>query len=149
VHPVPTQLATPGEAASEYEKTLRAFFAGGPPQFDLIFLGMGQEGHTASLFPNSPALVEKNRWVVAVRAPAEPPQRITLTLPLLNQARNVFFLIAGAEKSDVMQRLRSNPEERSPEIPISLVRPAGNSVWFVDEAAYGASQSPATASKSN
>lgn len=137
IHPVPTQLASPKEAAREYEMAMRRIFPGAWPDFDLILLGTGPEGHTASLFPHSPALEEKARWVVAVRAPAEPPQRISFTLPVLNHARNVFLLLAGKEKQGIVERLRANPEEQSLDIPVSLIRPAARAIWFVDEAAYG------------
>jgi 6-phosphogluconolactonase len=137
IHPVPTQLASPEEAAQEYEIAVRRIFPGAWPDFDLILLGTGPEGHTASLFPHSPALGEKARWVVSVRVPAEPPQRISFTLPVLNHARNVFFLLAGKEKQGIVERLRANPEEQSLEIPVSLVRAAGCAIWFVDGAAYG------------
>ena len=76
-------LSDPDVAAREYEKTLRSYFSRDWPRFDLVLLGLGEEGHTASLFPGSPALEETRRWVVAVKAPAEPPLRLTLTLPAL------------------------------------------------------------------
>jgi 6-phosphogluconolactonase len=137
IHPVSTQLPNPDDAAHEYEMTMRGLFPGAWPALDLILLGTGPEGHTASLFPNSPALEEKVRWVIVVRAPAEPRRRISFTLPVINRARNVFFLVAGKEKQRILQRLRTNPTEQTPEIPVSLVRPAGTAIWFVDKAAYG------------
>jgi 6-phosphogluconolactonase len=95
VHPVPTNFSQPQLAAQAYEAELRKFFRSAPPAFDVQLLGLGGEGHTASLFPGSPALDEKQRWVMAVHAPAEPPDRLTLTPVVLNCGRNTFFLVAG------------------------------------------------------
>jgi len=139
VHPMPTQFKDPEEAARAYEATLRTAFPGAWPEFDLVFLGMGPEGHTASLFPHSSALNVKDRWVVAVRAPAEPPQRLTLTLQALNHARNVMFVVCGAEKRDVLHHAWQAIGEGSPEWPVSMVRPNGHVTWFVDRAAAGSS----------
>ena len=80
---MPTHLAAADAAAREYEATLRRYFASESPHFDLMLLGLGTEGHTASLFPGSSALGERARWVVAVTVPAEPPVRLTLTWPAL------------------------------------------------------------------
>src|SRR5208282_2052740 len=87
VHPMPgpEDFSTPQAAAEAYEFELQRFFGTAPPIFDLQLLGLGVEGHTASLFPGSPALEEKKRWVMAVEAPAKPPQRLTLTPVVLNQ----------------------------------------------------------------
>jgi 6-phosphogluconolactonase len=139
VYPMPTQFRDPDEAARAYEATLRAAFPGEWPEFDLVFLGMGPEGHTASLFPRSPALDVKDRWVVAVRAPAEPPLRLTLTLPALNGAQNVMFLVCGEEKRDSLHRAWEAAAQGSPECPVSMVRPAGRVTWFVDRTAAGSS----------
>lgn len=92
VHPMQTQLGAPDIAAWDYEKTLRNHFAKDWPRFDLVFLGLGEEGHTASLFPESPALEETRRWVVAVDAPAEPPLRLTLMLPAFTHAAHACNL---------------------------------------------------------
>jgi 6-phosphogluconolactonase len=137
VHPMLTHFADPKQAAREYEKTLRQIFPGELSGFDLILLGTGVEGHTASLFPNSPALAEQERWVVAVRAPVEPALRLSLTLPVLNSAQNVFFLAAGKEKHEVIARFLQDPSAESAELPISLVRPVGQTVWFLDRGAAG------------
>jgi 6-phosphogluconolactonase len=137
VHPMPTQFKDPDEAARAYEVTLRTFFPGAGPEFDLVFLGMGPEGHTASLFPHSPALDVKDQWVVAVRAPAEPPRRLSLTLPALNSAQNVMFLVCGSEKRNALHHAWAAAGQGSPEWPVSMVRPNGRVTWFVDRAAAG------------
>ena len=135
VHPMPTHLSDPDVAARDYEETLRTYFSKGWPYFDLILLGLGEEGHTASLFPGSPALEETRRWVVAVKAPAEPPLRLTLTLPALTQAANVYFLVTGSNKAQALHRVLSgSPDPKN--YPASGVRVAqGTVIWWVDREA--------------
>lgn len=143
VHRVSTEEELPKTAAKEYERTLREFFQDAAPgksslafpSFDLILLGLGQDGHTASLFPGEPALEEKTRWVVAVAGTsASPPvERITLTLPVINQARHVLFLASGSEKRDVFQKIFKSPESAAQLYPAAKVQPAGTLLWFVDE----------------
>jgi 6-phosphogluconolactonase len=135
VHPMPTRQPKPEDAAQAYEDTLRQFFGSGRPAFDLVLLGLGGEGHTASLFPGSPALFEKERWVVAVDAPAEPHLRLTLTLAVLNRARKVFFLASGAGKSEVIAALEREPKLAATRYPAARVQPQGRVVWFLDRAA--------------
>lgn len=137
VHRMPTTLPLPEDAAEKYEAVLREFFGKQPPAFDLLLLGVGEEGHTASLFPGSPALNENKRWVVPVRVPAEPPQRLTLTLPVLNRSRNVFFLVAGANKRQVIEALRKEPAESVSAYPAGRIRPQGRLTWLLDQAAAG------------
>jgi len=136
IHPMPTHFGDPNEAASAYEATMRGSFAGTCPRFNIILLGLGADGHTASLFPGSPALAERSRWVVAAKAPADPPVRLTLTLPVLNNAERVWFLVSGKEKAPALARVLAmgKPEEFGP--PAAAVRPAnGTVVWWVDQAA--------------
>ena len=136
VHPMPTYFGLPDEAARNYEDTLRQFFGDEPPSIDLVFLGVGAEGHTASLFPDSPALEEQARWVLAVEAPAAPPRRLTLTLPILNQARHLFFIAVGAGKREIITALRDEPDARPSAYPAGRVRPkTGRVTWFLDRAA--------------
>ncbi len=137
VHPMPTNLADPGAAALAYEQTLRRHFQSAWPWFDLILLGLGTDGHTASLFAGSPALDEPARWVTVARAPVEPSMRLTLTLPVINHAARVDFLVTGAEKAGVLGRvLREAPD--TTEIPAAGVRPMhGTVTWWIDEAAAG------------
>jgi 6-phosphogluconolactonase len=127
----------PSEAAADYEGQLRAYFGGGDfPRFDLILLGMGDDGHTASLFPHSPALSEQTRWVIQNHVPAaKPPWRITFTYPLINAAHNVAFLVAGAGKAHRLKQVLQGPP--TPEaLPSQFIKPAqGELYWFVDEAA--------------
>lgn len=139
VHPMPTQGAgSPEEAARAYEATLRALFPGAAwPRFDLVLLGIGADGHTASLFPGAAALAERARWVVPAAAPAAPRQRLTLTLAVLNHAAAVFFLAAGAGKAAAVRAATAaRPEARR--CPASAVRPAaGACLWWLDAAAAG------------
>jgi len=137
VHPVQTNLAPPEKAAEAYEAELRKFFGSALPEFDVQLLGLGIEGHTASLFPDSPALEEKQRWVVPVTAPAEPPQRLTFTPIVLNCGRNTFFLVAGANKREIMAALRNEPEGKPSQYPAGRIRPTGRLLWLLDQTAAG------------
>jgi len=126
-------------AAAEYERILQsAFERMRVPQFDLIFLGMGSDGHTASLFPGSPALAERTRLVVPVTdAPKPPPRRLTLTFPVLNAARLVLFMVTGADKAPALREVLRGAV--SPDrYPAQCVRPGATRLaWLVDEAAGG------------
>ena len=143
VHPMPTHLSDPDVAARDYEKTLRDYFCEEWPHFDLVLLGLGEEGHTASLFPRSPALEEKQRWVLAVKAPAEPPLRLTLTLSVLTHAANVHFLVAGLNKAQALhQVLTGSPDPET--YPAAGVRLAqGTVIWWVDRQAAVLVKDPA------
>lgn len=137
VHPVPTNLPTPEKAAEAYEEELRRYFGAAPPAFDLQLQGLGIEGHTASLFPGSAALEEKQRWVLPVEAPAKPPRRLTFTPVVLNEGRNTFFLVAGADKREILTALRNEPDSEPSQYPAARIRPAGPTIWFLDRAAEG------------
>jgi 6-phosphogluconolactonase len=138
VHRMPGERTDYATAAADYEAEMRQVF-GLPPdvllRFDLILLGMGPDGHTASLFPGSPALYETSRLVVPNVGTKPPPQRMTFTYPLLNSARQVMFLAAGADKAEALRDVLSGQatiEER----PAVGVRPAdGEVIWMVDRAA--------------
>jgi 6-phosphogluconolactonase len=125
-------------ASEDYEQTLKKFFALEPgqfPRFDLILLGMGPDGHTASLFPGTAALQEKSRLVVANWVEKMKTHRITLTLPVLNAARCITFLVSGTDKATV---LREVLEENVPaeQYPAKLVKPSdGKLIWLIDRAA--------------
>lgn len=138
IHPIPTDVGSPEEAAAQYEQTLKAFFGNdGPPQFDLILLGMGPDGHTASLFPGVPALQEKERWVAGVAAPQHigpHVPRVTLTLPVINRSKQVFFLVAGENKQEPLAAIL-NGKPGAGAYPASRVHARQGLVWFVDEAA--------------
>lgn len=135
---IPSENPDAAAAADAYEQTLRKFFALAPgefPRFDLILLGMGPDGHTASLFPETAALQEKSRLVVANWVEKLKTSRITLTLPVLNAARCAVFLVSGMDKAAVLHEvLESNaPGEK---YPSKLVQPGeGKLIWFVDRAA--------------
>jgi 6-phosphogluconolactonase len=123
------------EAARDYEKELRSFFLNRLPTFDLILLGLGTDGHTASLFPGSPALEEERRWAIKVKHNTPPSplvDRITLTYPVLKQAGEVIFLISGREKADILARIF-----KTPSIPDSLpvqviIKNHPNALWLID-----------------
>ena len=137
VHPMPTYSAEPEKAAEAYGAELRGFFGSAVPAFDVQLLGLGVEGHVASLFPGSPALDEKRRWVMAVEAPAKPPQRLTLTPAVLNHGRNTFFLVAGANKREIVASLRAESAAKPSQYPAGIIRPEGRALWFLDRAAEG------------
>jgi 6-phosphogluconolactonase len=139
VHPMPTLLPSPEEAADAYEEELTSWFSGKTPRFDLMVMGMGAEGHTASIFPHSPALEPEAQahLVVAVEVPATPPWRLTMTLPVFNNAENLFFLVAGKEKAEALEHVVMGPPDPA-QWPASGIRPTDGSVmWWVDEAAFG------------
>ncbi|MBM3470237.1 MAG: 6-phosphogluconolactonase [Armatimonadetes bacterium] len=135
VHPMPTDLPDAEDAAEAYAQILRAHFSGPWPRFDLVLLGLGSDGHTASLFPGSRAVAEKKRWVISVRAPVKPSRRLTLTLPVINRARMVWFLVSGAEKASALRRvLVGSPAPQR--CPAAGVRPInGVATWWTDAAA--------------
>lgn len=121
------------ENARQYESHLRSFFDGQLwPRFDLVLLGMGEDGHTASLFPNSAALKEHSRWVLATRNEQSGQDRITLTVPVFNHARRVMFLVVGDKKA---QRLKEvlRPQSASDQLPAQRIKPTNGVIeWLVD-----------------
>ncbi|MDZ7316025.1 MAG: 6-phosphogluconolactonase [candidate division KSB1 bacterium] len=128
--PVPTQYPTAHQAAMEYESLIRGFFGvlETVPRFDLILLGLGSDGHTASLFPNGKALLENRRLVTADFVEKLSSWRITFTLPLLNQAKNIAFIISGEEKAETVRRLL---KEQDPTLPALQVRPTNGRLFFL------------------
>ncbi len=134
IHPISCDGA-PREGAEGYERLLRAFFGNAPPRFDLAFLGLGANGHTASLFPGSPVLDEGERWAAEVEEADLSPPRVTLTAPVINRAGVVAFLVAGAEKAAVLKEvLEGDPDPRR--LPARLIRPSeGELLWLVDREA--------------
>ena len=135
---LPTENPDAAAVAKEYESTLRKFFQLEPgqlPRFDLILLGMGPDGHTASLFPGTAGLQEQSRLVIANWVEKLKTHRLTLTLPVLNAARSVAFLVSGTDKAPVLKAVL---EEKVPgeQYPAKLVQPAdGKLIWFLDRAA--------------
>ena len=132
VHPIPTVLFTPEASAAEYDRLLRAFKAEAPerPLFDLALLGLGTNGHMASLFPGEAVLEERTAWAAPVSPPGE-PVRVTLTWPPLEDCRDAAFLVVGAEKREVVARVRGGDEG----LVASHYRPAGALHWWLDAAA--------------
>lgn len=142
---IPAENPDANRAAEVYEQTLRNFFqprAGTFPRFDLILLGMGPDGHAASLFPESKALQERSRLVVANWVEKFKTDRLTLTLPVLNQASTVMFVVSGQDKAAALKEVLEG--SRPPDFyPSKLVRPTnGNLIWLVDQAAASALSRP-------
>ena len=134
IYPIPVD-SPPAEAAKKYEEILKDFFAQSPASFDLILLGLGENGHTASLFPGTTVLNETKRWVKEVYVDEQKEWRVTMTAPLINQAHNVVFLVSGKEKAEILHAILDDPFEPGL-YPAQLVKPAsGNLYWFADEAA--------------
>ncbi|MBB4198963.1 6-phosphogluconolactonase [Rhodoblastus sphagnicola] len=139
IHPVPTQGASPETAAAAYQHELMDYYgaealAPERPLFDVTLLGLGADGHTASLFPGAAVLGEQHSWVAAV-ADAKNLARITLTYPALESSRLVVFLVTGKEKSAVFARLRRGDRA----LPAALLHPVGNLWQFVDAECAGIS----------
>jgi 6-phosphogluconolactonase len=137
IHPVAVDGTSPQRAAVAYEQELKRFHGADRldperPLFDVTLLGLGEDGHTASLFPGHAALHEQRRWVVAVVG-ATPPARISLTFPVLDSSRDVAFLVTGDGKRSILARARAG----DPALPAAHVRPVGRLHWFVDRAAAG------------
>jgi 6-phosphogluconolactonase len=137
VHPVPTEGISPESAANSYERELKTFYGGEHldptrPLFDVTLLGLGPDGHTASLFPGTAVLAERDRWVAAVVGPKS-EARITLTYPVLESSRHVAFLVAGKEKRGIFDQLQRG----NTDLPAARLRPIGTLCLFADVAAAG------------
>jgi 6-phosphogluconolactonase len=137
VHPIPIDSADPGEAARRYEAELKAFYGSDKltlqrPLFDVVLLGVGPDGHTASLFPGYPAVEETTRWVTEVpKAHVEPfVPRISLTLPVLASCREMLFEASGAAKRAIVTRVFDGED-----LPASRAHSEGDTVWLLDKAA--------------
>lgn len=134
IHPIVCENSAKNGARS-YESLLRSFFDSGPKRFDLVFLGLGTDGHTASLFPGTPAVLEKDRWVTEIYSEKEGIHRVTLTAPILNQALVLAFIASGASKAEVLREVlteRPDPER----FPARLIRPdlyGGKLYWLLDK----------------
>jgi 6-phosphogluconolactonase len=137
IHPIPTDAPDPDESAVQYERELQSFYGAATldparPLFDLVLMGVGPDGHTASLFPAAPARAERRHWVVGVpEANVEPfVPRVTLTLLALASCHEMLFQIAGAGKRAILTRLLADEN-----LPANCARSAGETVWLVDRAA--------------
>jgi len=140
VHRMPAELTDAQQAAADYDAEMHTFFGpsrqlDGAPRFDAILLGMGPDGHTASLFPDSPGLQETARWVVANPVEKFKTDRITFTFPVLNAARAVYLLVAGADKAEMIYQVLVQNKDQ-PTFPVQRVVPVqGNKIWMLDQAA--------------
>ncbi len=139
IHPIDTG-GTPDAAAARYERVLQSWYGAATldparPLFDVVLLGIGADGHTASLFPGKPAPAERSRWVAGVpEAGLEPfVPRVSLTFPALESSRSVAFCVAGADKVAILRRALAGDAA----LPAARVKPQGELVWFVDRAARG------------
>lgn len=132
IHPIPTDYLEFEISAGSYETELRKFFSDDGNTFDLAVMGIGKEGHTASLFPNSLALDEEERWVLAVHVNAVPPRRVTLTFPVLNRAGAVYFLVSGTDKAEIMGRILDNWFDYHACPAVGIIPKNGRPVWWID-----------------
>jgi 6-phosphogluconolactonase len=137
IHPVPTEHLSPDAAATAYERMLKTFYgadrlAPDRPLFDVMLLGLGPDGHTASLFPGTAVLEERTHWVAAVVG-AKAEARITLTYPAIESSRHVAFLVEGAEKQPMVARVANGDIS----LPAARLHPVGETTWFLDGAAAG------------
>jgi 6-phosphogluconolactonase len=134
IHGIPTN-GTPADAATAYERVLKSYYGSERldptrPLFDIQILGMGPDGHTASLIPGTKVLEERNRWVAEVIG-GRPEPRITLTYPVLDSSRHAAFLVAGADKRETLSRALAGDQA----LPAARIRPIGELIWFADAAA--------------
>ena len=131
VHPIRC-AGDPAAAAARYEETLKEYFPEGRPRFDLVLLGLGANGHTASLFPGAAVLKEERRWAAEVFLAEEDLWRVTLTAGAINSAALVVFLVAGRDKADILRRVRERPRDIS-NLPAQMIEPTdGELVWLVE-----------------
>jgi 6-phosphogluconolactonase len=137
IHPIPTDADDPESAARLYEDDLKAFYGADRldptrPMFDLVLMGVGGDGHTASLFPNSPALNETQRWVLGIDKAGMAPfvPRVTLTFPTLASTREMLFLVDGADKRAILGRVLSGDD-----LPARRAHADGDLIWLADRAA--------------
>jgi 6-phosphogluconolactonase len=136
VHRMEAERSDLDAAARDYQNVLARVLPGEPPALDLVLLGMGPDGHTASLFPHTDALRETTRWVVPNHVPQQHTNRLTLTLPILNRSREVLFLVAGADKAERLAEVLAGPPDPT-RLPSQSIQPDGQFVWFIDQAAAG------------
>ncbi|MEM6612119.1 MAG: 6-phosphogluconolactonase, partial [Cyanobacteria bacterium P01_C01_bin.72] len=134
LHPINTTGVNPQEDGAKYEAELREFFSDSAeiPRFDLILLGMGDDGHTASLFPHTTALTVRDRLITVGHKDGQP--RLTFTVPLINQGRCVLFMVAGENKRPALEQVFA-PQGDAMKYPSRLIQPQGELIWLLDRAA--------------
>jgi len=131
IHPICCEQS-PKEAAVQYHAEIKTFFDAKAPAFDLVLLGMGDNAHTASLFPHTPVLDETERWAAEVYVPEQDMYRVTLTAPIINQAKEVLFLVSGSKKAKALQQVLRGPFHPH-DFPAQLIRPGVDRIrWLVD-----------------
>jgi 6-phosphogluconolactonase len=151
IHRMEAERSDLDAAARDYQDVLARVFYGKstgpePPALDLVLLGMGPDGHTASLFPHTDALRETLRWVVPNHVPQLNTDRLTMTRPILNRAREVLFLVAGADKAERLTEVLAGPADPD-RLPSQSIQPSGQLVWFIDRAA--AARLPSSVAREN
>lgn len=149
VHRIPTEITPPERCAAVYDVHLKEFFK---PQrgknsvvtFDVSLLGLGEDGHTASLFPGDASLIEEKRWVVPMTAPPgfSVPQRISLTLPAFSSSKSVIFLVSGANKSAVLRSIIEDKDRSKRVYPPAMIQPREQLLWFIEKEALNKRQRP-------
>jgi 6-phosphogluconolactonase len=134
IHPILCHEA-PAKSARQYRDLLHDFYSGSPPVFDLVLLGLGEDGHTASLFPYAEILKDKNAWTSSVYVKEQDMYRVTLMPAVINRARLVVFLVSGDSKASVLKEVLTGPSDPF-RLPAQLIRPeSGKLVWLADNAA--------------
>ncbi len=136
IHIIQTENISPKESADEYEKLLHEYFDGKDFSFDLVFLGMGDDAHTLSLFPNTALIDETKKWTGSFWLDAQNMYRVTLTAPIVNQSARVAFVATGANKQNALKEVLYG-EKNNHQYPSQIIQPKGQLHWFVDEAAAG------------
>jgi 6-phosphogluconolactonase len=138
VHPISTSESSPDTSAERYEEDIASYcktVRTSLPRLDLILLGIGEDGHTASLFPGAPALNETRRWAVSVCPPdASKKERITLTFPVINNAENIIFMVEGEKKAGIVREVIQDENNK---LPAAMVRPGGGKIFFLLDKAAG------------
>ena len=136
IFPMPTSYEDPAAASDAYEIILKSQFDSEWPHFDLAILGLGDDCHIASLFPHTASLGEKVRWVVTTLSPREPVQRLSLTLPVINASRKIYFMVTGDRKAEAVARTLSKERIEFENCPAGEVHPTdGELIWWLDRAA--------------
>jgi 6-phosphogluconolactonase len=142
VHPFPVESGSPEKAACLYQEQLQAYYGAtqldpARPLFDVTLLGLGADGHTASLFPHTAALDEREKWTTSIVG-VKPEPRLSMTYPALESSATILFLVAGAEKRDALARVLA----KDPSLPAARIQPDAPVLWYIDQAAAAPTQEP-------